>query len=465
MSKQSTVVAGRHNGTDMTQGSIFGHILTFALPLLAGNLFQQLYNTVDTWVVGNYVGAEAFAAVGEVTQIVNMLIGVFTGLASGAGVVISQYFGARNEKKVHDAVHTSIMMTVILSVVLTIIGIAMTPLLLNITKVAENIYPYSKAYLTIYFAGMTGSLFYNIGAGILRAVGDSRRPFYFLIVSALLNTVLDLVFVLVFHMGVEGVAWATVIAQTVSALLVMATLMRSHNWIRVTIRDVRLHADLIKKILAVGIPASVQMAITSFSNVFVHSYINQFGGYCTGGYTAYHKIDQLVQLPMSSLSLSATTFVGQNLGKGQVERAKKGIRTALCTSLFFTVTLSSVAMICAPWLVSFLNDTPEVVEYGVRFLYYLTPFYLVCCFNSIYTGALRGAGDSRAPMFIMLSTYVLFRQLYMFVMSNYIANEIIPLVLGYPASWLLCSILTFIYFKKSDFGRKVVVAKSEIKNA
>ena len=437
----------------MTQGSEFRHILNFALPMLLGSIFQQLYNTVDTWVVGNYASTEAFSAVGTVAPIINMLIGLFMGLASGAGVVISQYYGAKNDKGVHDAVHTSIALTAVLTVLLTAVGILMTPAMLRFMKTPENVMPESSTYLTIYFSGMVGLLFYNMGSGILRAVGDSQRPFYFLVVSALLNTVLDLLFVIHFRLGVAGVAWATVIAQCVSAVLTIATLMRTESSVRLHPRHIRFEGAMLAKIVRVGIPAALQMAITSFSNVFVQSYINQFGKECMGGWTAYTKVDALIFLPMQSLAMAATTFVGQNLGIGQVERAKKGTRTALFMALGSTVIVSAVMIPAASILVRFFSQDPQVIEYGTHFLQYLTPFYVLCCVNQVYSAALRGAGDTRAPMIIMLLSFVVFRQIYLFVVSTFIANEIIPLAMGYPAGWLVCSILTLAYYRHADIGR------------
>lgn len=459
-------LTGRRHDTDMTQGSIIWHLLSFALPLLVGNIFQQLYNTVDTWVVGNYVSNEAFSAVGTVGPIINVLIGTFSGLASGAGVVISQYYGAKNNEKVHDVVHTAIAMTAVMTVLFTIIGIAMAPMMLRFMKTPDSVFVEAKSYLTIYFSGMIGLLFYNMGAGILRAVGDSKHPFYFLVVAAVVNTVLDLVFVIVFKMGVQGVAWATVIAQCTSAVLTMGTLLRSHGAIRVIVKDIRIHMEMLKKIVRVGIPAALQMAVTSFSNVFVQSYINQFGAACMGGWTAYNKIDQLIFLPMQSLALASTTFVGQNLGRGQVDRAKKGVRTTLSMAFGSTIAISAVVIAFSSSLVKFFNSDAEVIEYGTLFLKYLTPFYVLCCINQIYTGALRGSGDSRAPMVIMLCSFVAFRQLYLFVMSNFISNEILPIAMSYPAGWALCSLLTLIYYhKKANFSKNRLVSDSEIKPA
>ena len=447
---------GRRKDVDMTQGNITRHIISFALPLLIGNVFQQLYNTVDTWVVGNYVSNEAFSAVGTVGPIINMLIGFFMGLSSGAGVVISQYYGAKRNQEVHDTVHTAMVMTIIMGVAFTAIGLAMTPFMLRLMNTPENVMPESTAYLTIYFSGILGLMVYNIGAGILRAVGDSQRPFYFLVVCAVINTVLDLLFVLVFQMGVEGVALATVIAQSTSALLVVITLMKTDSCIKLRLRDLKINFAMLGKIFRVGIPAAIQMAITSFSNIFVQSYINYFGDNCMSGWTAYAKIDQLLFLPMQSIALASTTFVGQNLGCNQVERAKKGVSKALMIAMASTVILMIPVMAFASPVVAFFNSKAEVVEIGTMLLHWLSPFYLLCCFNQIYSGALRGAGNSRAPMIIMLSSFVAFRQIYLFVMAR-VCNEIIPIAMSYPAGWLLCSTLTAIYYHSAQLGKNRLV--------
>ena len=440
----------RHD-VDMTEGSVFQHLLLFALPLLLGNLFQQMYNMVDTWVVGQYVSEEAFSAVGTVAPIINMLIGSFAGLASGAGVVISHYYGAHKADRVSDAVHTSIVLTMVLTAVFTAAGVLMTPVMLRFMRTPNDVFPESSAYLTIYFSGMAGLMFYNMGAGILRAVGDSRRPFYYLVAAAVINTVLDLLFVIRFDMGVRGVAYATIISQSIAALLTIITLLRANSCVQLVPRRLRLHIDLLKQIIRVGIPAALQMAVTAFSNVFVQSYINQFGKECMGGWTAYTKVDQLIFLPMQSLSLAATTFVGQNLGSGQPERAGKGVRTSLAMSMAVTVVISTLVVAAAPVLVTFFIDkdkSPGVVEYGAQFLRCLTPFYVLCCVNQVYAAALRGAGDSRAPMLIMLFSFVLFRQAYLFVVSNFVSNTILPLAMGYPAGWLVCSLITLLYYRR-----------------
>lgn len=446
--------AHRRGGVDMTEGSIFRHLLRFAFPLLVGSVFQQLYNTVDTWVVGNYVGDNAFSAVGTVGPIINMLIGFFLGLSSGAGVVISQYYGAKQEKKVEETVHTALVLTFLFSILFTVIGIAMTPLALRLMKMPAEVMPEAKTYLTIYFAGIAGLLFYNMGAGILRAVGDSIRPFIFLLVSALTNTGLDLLFVLRFHMGVEGVAYATVISQAFSAVLVLLILVCSRTCVRVSFRKLRLHADLCRKILFVGLPAALQAALTSFSNIFVQSYINYFGPDCMGGWTAYAKIDQFILLPMQAVALASTTFVGQNLGHGDTARAKRGVSISLWMALAATLLLMLPIVVFAPPIVSFFNDKPEIVVFGAQFLRTISPFYLLCTVNQIYAGALRGAGNSRAAMLIMLFSFVLFRQGYLFIVSRFISNTIFPISMSYPAGWAVCSLLTLIYYKKYNFGGK-----------
>ncbi len=440
---------------DMTEGNILRHIILFSIPLLIGNLFQQLYNMVDTWVVGNYVSDAAFAAVGTVGPIINTLIGFFVGLSSGAGVVISQYYGRKDEKAVSETVHSSIVMTLVLGVIFTVIGVLMVPFMLKIMKTPDEVLPEATKYLTIYFAGVIGLMIYNIGSGILRAVGDSTRPFIFLLVSAVVNTVLDLVFVLVFDMGVAGVAYATIIAQGVSATLVLITLFTAKNCVRLSLKSFRLHMDKLGKIIRVGIPAALQMAVTSFSNVFVQSYINYFGKPCMSGWTAYAKIDQILFLPMQSISLASTTFVGQNLGKNQIERAKDGVRCSVVLAVASTLVLMVPVLIFAPNCVAFFNDTPEVIEFGTLFLRLITPFYVLCSFNQIYAGALRGSGNTRVPMIVMLTSFVVFRQIYLFIVANFISNTIIPIAMSYPAGWLLASILTFIYYKKTDFKSKI----------
>ena len=454
--RKSILTPKKAKDVDMTQGNILRHLISFAFPLLVGNIFQQLYNMVDTWVVGRYVSNEAYAAVGTIGPIINLLIGFFLGLSSGAGVVISQYYGAKRYDDVRRTVHTAITMTLIMGVLFTGVGLVMTPYMLRLMNTPENVLPQSTAYLKIYFSGIMGLMVYNIGAGILRAVGDSKRPFYFLVVCALMNTVLDLIFVLVLRMGVEGVALATILSQAVSAILVVITLISTNECIKFQPKELKIHWDMLKKIFKVGIPAAIQMAITSFSNIFVQSYINFFGDNCMSGWTTYSKVDQLLFLPMQSIALASTTFVGQNLGCNQVERARKGVSRSLVLAVGSTVLLMIPILVFAPQIVAFFNSKPEVVDYGSMLLRWISPFYVLCCFNQIYAGALRGAGNSKAPMIIMLTSFVLFRQAYLFVMSR-VCNEIIPIAMSYPAGWLLCSTITTIYFHKVQLSKSRLV--------
>ena len=445
--KKNTLAGGRRTDVDMTEGNITRHIIVFAIPLLLGNIFQQLYNMVDTWVVGNFVSNEAFSAVGSVGPICNMLIGFFLGLSSGAGVVISQFYGARRYQEVEDTVHTAILLTGLMALAFMVVGNIMTPAMLRLMNTPEEVFPESEAYLRIYFTGVSGLMFYNIGSGILRAVGDSTRPFYFLVVSALLNVGLDLLFVLVLDMGVSGVALATVLSQGISAILILITLMCSDSCIKLKLYRLRIHWSMLRKICTAGIPAALQMTITSFSNVFVQSYINYFGADCMSGWTTYSKVDQLIFLPMQSIALASTTFVGQNLGKNQPERARKGVRNALLIALASTAIMMIPVIIFAAPIVRFFNAKPEVVEFGTVFLHWITPFYILCVFNQVYSGALRGAGNSKVPMIIMLTSFVAFRQVYLFIMAR-VCNEILPIAMGYPAGWLLSAVLTAVYYHR-----------------
>ncbi len=462
------IFKGKRSDIDMTEGSIYKNLISFALPLLAGNLFQQLYNLVDTWVIGQTGENGAFAAVGSVGPVINILIGFFLGLSSGAGVIISQYFGAKKEEDVSKVVHTSMLMTIILGVIFTAVGIFMTPTLLDLmlrnNDNKQEIYPHALTYLTVYFSGVMGLMVYNMGAGILRAIGDSKHPFYFLLVSAVTNTVLDLVFVVfVFdpEMSAFGVALATIISQFLSAILTLYVLLRNDTCVKLFPSKLKIHWDMLRKIIKIGIPAALQMALTAFANVFVQSYIagvsvdNQTA--CLSGWTSYSKVDMIIFLPVQSLALAATTFVGQNLGVGNVERAKKGTMAAYLMATAGAIAIIVPVIIFAPAIASIINPDPAVVKYATIFLRYISPFYLLCCINQVFAGALRGAGKTNANMIIMLSTFVGFRQLYLFIMSNFISNDPIPIGMSYPAGWLACAILTLIYYKFCKFEKNTVI--------
>ena len=449
--------AAKRQDVDMTSGSIFRHIVSFAFPLFVGNIFQQLYNTVDTWVVGNYASNEAYSAVGTVGPIINLLIGTFMGFASGAGVVISQYYGAGQYEKVKKTVNTALAMTFIVGALFTAIGVLLTPYLLRLMKMPDTVFPEAKTYLTIYFSGLLSLVIYNMGAGILRAVGDSRRPFIFLVISSVINIVLDLLFVKSFGMGVAGVAIATVTAQTVSALLVLILLMRTDMCVKVNLLHMKPDGDCLKKIVMIGVPTSLQMALTAFSNIIVQSYINYFGPDCMSGWTSYTKIDHLLILPMQSISLAASTFVGQNLGKGDVKRAKSGIRCANIMALTATAVLLAPVLVFAPGLVRFFNSRAEVVEMGAMFLRMISPFYLFCAVNQIQCSALRGAGKAKTVMIMMLSSFVLFRQIYLFIVANFISNTIIPISMAYPCGWIFATLMSSIALRVIDLKKGRIV--------
>ncbi len=433
---------------DMTKGPIVWQLVLFAFPLMVGNLFQLLYNTVDSLIVGNFVSMQALAAVGSTGPIINTLVGFFMGLSTGAGVVISQHFGAKDDAGVHAAVHTTILLVLILGVVFTFLGVWITPFMLRFNRTPADVFQDSAAYLRIYFAGILGLMLYNMGSGVLRAVGDSRRPLYFLIFSSILNVGLDLLFVLAFHLGIRGVAYATIISQWASAILVLYVLSRTHENYRLILKDLRIDPAVLRSVIRVGIPAAIQQAITAFSNVFVQSYINSFGSACMAGWTCYSKIDQYVLLPVQSLALASTTFVGQNVGARQMSRAQQGIRVSMILSISVTAVLSVLLMLFARPMIRLFNKTPEVLEYGTMFLRVFSPFYTLCCINQILAGALRGTGDSKGPMYIMLCSFVLFRQIYLYIGTRFI-KSVMFVGFGYPVGWLVCSVWMLLhYFRK-----------------
>lgn len=433
--------------TRMTEGVIWKHLVKFAAPMLVGLLFQQLYNTIDAMVVGNYVSKQALAAVGSTGSIINTLVGFASGLSVGAGVVISQYYGAQELKSLRKAVQMSFLITLILCAILTLAGVLCVRPMLYLMAMTEDAFPLAEQYLTIYFLGVSGVLIYNMGAGVLRAVGDSRRPLYFLVFSALLNLVLDLLFVIAFQMGVAGVAYATVISQIVSAVLVVILLVRSHAVYRLSLSDFKVDLPIVRRIVRIGIPVALQQTITAFSNVFVQSYINAFGTDCMAGYTAYNKMDVYIVLPMQSLSMASTTFVGQNYGIHDLKRARKGVSLSLTLSVIATAILTVFALVFRHDIVKWFNQDAAVLEYGVRFVLISSPFYVLMCVNQILAGALRGIGRSTAPTIIMLSSFVLFRQIFLLV-TKLLNAGFVAVALAYPAGWAMCSLLMFFAYRR-----------------
>ena len=429
----------RGRDADMTQGNILRQYIDFALPLTVGLLFQQLYSAVDSIVVGNFVGETALGAVGSTGNIINMLIGVCNGLSLGAGAVISQAYGAKNHERISKAVHTTMLMTFLLCIVATAVGVAIVKPSLQLMRTPDSMLAEATEYLTIYFVGIAGLLIYSMGSAILRAVGDSRRPLYFLVFSAVVNTVLDLLFVICFHMGVAGVAYATIIAQAASAVLVLYVLTKENASFGLRWNKLHIDGRTLKEILIIGLPASIQQGLTSFSNVFVQAYINDLGDLSASGWAAYNRIDMFLMVPTTAIGQASTTFVAQNWGAQQPERARKGVRAV------------GVILLARP-LLSIISPSEAVISFGARFLYIITPFYLVISFNQMYAGALRGIGESVVPTVIMLFSFVVFRQIYLYLATTMIADEQLRFVivaLAYPVGWMLCSALEAVAYHRS----------------
>lgn len=431
---------------DMTEGNIAKQVLLFALPLMLGNVFQMLYNTVDSIVVGQFVSTQALAAVGSTTMIVNMLVFFFNGFSIGAGVVIGIHFGAKNMEKLHRAVETTMAATFVMCVLFTAIGYLGVKPMLRFMSTPEDVFPEATEYLRIYFAGFSGLLIYNMGSAVLRSVGDTTRPLYFLVLTSVLNIVLDLVFVLVFHMGIAGVAYATIISQFISAGLTLWLLTASKDVYRLTWNDLIIDGEIMRHIFSVGLPAGIQSVITAFSNVFVQSYINAFGSGCMAGWSSYNKLDSFIMLPMQSMAMASTTFVSQNMGAQQPKRAEKGTYMTVGLTLLLTgVIIAALEIFAAPSVQLFSQD-PEVIYYGVLFIRANVWFLLFNCVNHVLAGALRGMGDSNGPMLIMLLTFVALRQTYLFVMTRFISNTPLTVGLGYPVGWASCCIVEVVYF-------------------
>ena len=433
---------------DMTAGPILKQIILFSLPLMLGNIFQMLYNTVDSIVVGQFVGKEALAAVGSTTMIINLLVFFFNGFSVGAGVVIGQHFGARDMDKLHRAVETTMAMTFLFCVLFTLAGIGLVRPMLRLMDTPEDVFEDAVTYLTVYFLGIAGLLVYNMGSGILRAVGDTTRPLMFLILTSVLNIILDLVFVVWLHMGVAGVALATILSQFVSAVLTLGLLTRTQDIYRLVWKDLRIDGAILKRIFTVGLPAGIQSVITAFSNVFVQSYVNFFGSSCMAGWSCYNKLDTFIMLPMQSMAMAATTFVSQNIGAGQTERANRGTRASVLLSMGVTAVIALVLVLFAEPAIGFFTKERSVIEFGALFMRANTFFLLFNCVNHVLASALRGRGDSRGPMVIMLTAFVAIRQVYLFVVTRFIANTPLLVGFGYPVGWVSCCILEVTYFLK-----------------
>ncbi|MBQ7558947.1 MAG: MATE family efflux transporter [Synergistaceae bacterium] len=448
MSRNSSTVK------DMTEGIIWRHLINFAFPLFVGNIFQQLYNTVDSVVVGNFVGADALGAVTSTMPIVLTLIGAFVGMSMGSSVVISQYFGAKDVANLRKSTHTAVVSTVILSLIISAIGYYATPYMLVMMNTPASVLKEAVVYLQIFSLGLGGLMLYNMGAAILRAVGDSRRPLYYLILASILNIFLDLLFVVKFSSGVAGVAYATILAQFISGLAIFYRLFRSNEVHGLSWREMKIDVEILKRIIKIGFPAGFQMALTSFSNVFVQAYINAYGAASTAGWGIYARVDAFVTLSTQSMSMSITTFVGQNAGAKRPDRIREGLRACKKISLAISITIIAFIYLFAPFIVSLFNRDAEVLRYGVLFLRLNCIFDPFNVLNQTHAGALRGVGDSRTPMLIMLGSFVVFRQIYLFIISR-ITSTVHFIALGYPVGWIVCCALILLHIKRSGWEKKL----------
>ena len=444
--KNIQAVSAKTTVRDMTEGSIVRQVTLFALPLMLGNIFQMLYNTVDSIVVGNFVGTQALAAVGSTTMIVNMMVFFFNGFSAGAGVVIANYFGAKDMDRLHKSIETTMAATFVLSLLFTIAGVAAVKPMLRFMATPEDVFGEATVYLQIYIGGISGLLVYNMGSGILRAVGDTMRPLYFLILTSVLNIILDLVFVLGLHRGIDGVAWATILSQFISAFLTMALLTRSRDIYRLTWHDLKIDRAILGSIFAVGLPAGIQAIITAFSNVFVQSYVNFFGSGCMAGWSCYNKLDQFIMLPMQSMAMAATTFVSQNVGAGKQRRVNRGTVITVSMAVGVTAVIVALLYIFAAPAVGLFSPDEAVIEYGVLFIRANCFFLLFNSVNHVLAGALRGRGDSKGPMIIMLLAFVGIRQVYLYVVTHFVANTPFLVGFGYPVGWTSCCIIELAYF-------------------
>lgn len=434
----------------MTSGVIWKELLLFSIPLLLGNLFQLLYNTVDSIVVGNFVGHQALAAVGASTPLINMLIGFFMGVAAGAGVLVSRFFGARKLEEMHTAIHTFVAFTLCFGVLMMIAGITLTPLFLKWMGTPADIMEMAVLYLRIYFLGIIPTMLYNSGAGILQAVGDSRRPLYFLTIASVLNIILDLVFVINMKMGVAGVAWATLIAQSVSCILVAFTLLRTKESYQLLPNKIRIDKPMLIQIVRVGIPSGLQQMIVSFSNVLVMSYVNRFGSAAIAGFSSANKFDNFLGLPVNSFMLAITTFVGQNMGANQIERVKKGIRTCIFMGTSIVIAIGIPAYLFSDLCIRMFSQEADVIYYGSWMMRTLVPFYSILNIAQVLTGAVRGTGNTTVPMLVNVFYYCIIRQVFL-ALAMLFVNSIVVVFWSYPLTWSLSAVTLFLYYKRGSW--------------
>ncbi len=437
---------------NLTEGVIWKQVLLFSIPLLLSNLLQQLYSAVDLMIVGNFAGEQEMAAIGATVSLTNMIIGLFMGLATGCSVVISQSFGADDYHEIQKSVHTSYALAITGGLFLTVIGYFVSPLLLEMMGTPSDIFVNSVSYMRISFAGSIPLLVYNMGAGILRSVGDSRRPFYFLILSTVTNLALDIVFVWGFNTGVQGAGWATVISQVISMLLVTYSLSHAHTKYHLSLRKIRLDMPTLMRIIKIGIPAGIQGMLISFSNVLIQSQVNTFGSVSIGGVAAASRLDGLVISVLNSFSLSATTFAGQNIGAGNRDRVKKGAKDIAILTFASTLVVGLFIFSFRYPLVRLFTQSEGIIQVGARMIMFLTPFYWLLGLSNMLGGYIRGAGESLVPMLISMFGMCIFRIGYLYVTLS-ILHDLDIIFLCYPISWIVTLLLMFIYYKKGKWHK------------
>ena len=434
------------NNRGIVEGVIWKQLLIYFFPILLGTFFQQLYNTVDAVVVGNYLGKEALAAVGGATgTIINLLVGFFVGLSSGATVVISQYFGSGDEEGVSCAVHTSIALSLAGGIFLTFVGIFGARWALEMMGTTADVIGGATDYMRIYFAGVIMNLLYNMSSGILRAIGDSRRPMIYLIICCLVNIVLDILFVGFMHMGVAGAAIATISSQAVSAILTMRALMRTEECYKFVIKKLRVDFPLLGRILRIGFPAGIQSMMYSISNLLIQANINALGTDTMAAWTAFGKVDSIIWMVMGAFSVSVTTFVGQNWGAGKVDRVKTSIRTGMVVELLSTLIMSGVILLTGQHLIRLFTQDEGVIAISLMIMHCNVPLYASFVPIDLLSGGMRGMGNSLAPMLIICFGVCIFRVVWLFTAVP-LNNNIITIVLSYPISWILTSIVMIIYY-------------------
>lgn len=435
---------------DMTQGNPYGHMVAFAMPVLLSQIFQQLYNTADTFIVGKFLGTDALAAVSSSGTLIFLLISFFMGTSMGAGVVISRYFGARDADNISRAVHTNIAFGLVSSVILTVFGVAFTPTFLRWMKTDPSVLPQATEYFRYYFLGAIAMIMYNVCRGIMNAVGDSRRPLYYLIFSSVLNVGLDVLFVGAFKWGVWSAAVATVISQAASVVLCCIQLMKKGQIYSVSLRKIRFHKDMMIEIVRYGLPSGIQNSVIGFANVIVQTQINSFGKFATAGYGVHAKIEGFAFLPITSFNMATTTFISQNLGAREFDRAKKGARFGILAATIAAEVIGVLNYVFAPALVGFFDSTPEVLDLGVRQARTVALFYCLLAFSHAIAAICRGAGKAFVPMTIMLSVWCVFRIIYIEAVVH-LFHDIGYIYWAYPITWGISSIIYMIYYKRSDW--------------